>query len=243
MVPFTTLRAFNSAELRPLASCRGRVDARALTHFSSAALVDRLVRALAQRRAITIKEMVESFEFFGRIRRRLRAPHLVDFGAGHGLAGILFAVFAREVEQVVLIDRCKPPSHAEILAAIVGEAPWVADKVVYIETTLNRSGELVPSGASIIGVHCCGKRSDHVIDLAVAARARLALMGCCYSSTVPGGLEAIERELGSSAATDIDRTYRLRAAGYDVDWSYVPEAVTPMNRIIVATPASRSQSS
>ena len=74
MVPFTTLRVFNQARLRPLARCRGRIDARALAYFDSETLVDRLVRAFVARRAITIKELVESFEFFGRVRRRMRAP-------------------------------------------------------------------------------------------------------------------------------------------------------------------------
>ena len=37
------------------------------------------------------------------------------------------------------------------------------------------------------------------------------------------------------AATDTDRTYRLHAAGYTVRWRYIPEAITPMNRVLIAT--------
>jgi len=239
MVPFTTLRAFNDPELLPLAHCRGRIDERALPYFGSDSLVDRLVRALAERRAITIKEVAESFEFFGRVRRRLRAARMLDLGAGHGLAGILFAVFEPMVAEVLLLDRTEPPCHREIRDAIATIAPWITDKVRYCEMTLRAAEADPPQAEAVLAVHNCGKRSDRAIAIAVARRARLAVMPCCYGHTTPPGLSALERSLGSSVATDIDRTYRLRAAGYEVDWSFIPEAVTPMNRIIVAQPQAR----
>jgi hypothetical protein len=236
MVPFVALRAFNRPELRALASCRGRVDGRADLHFASPSLTDRLVRALAARRALSIKEMVESFEFFGRVRRRLRGPMVVDLGAGHGLTGMLFAVFEPVVEQVVLVDVRRPANHERVRAAVAEVAPWSDGRVRYVEAHLAAPG-LVPPGAAIVAVHCCGKRSDRVVDVAIAGGCRLALAPCCYSGTTPAGLEAVERELGAAVVADVDRTYRLRAAGYRVDWAYLPEAVTPMNRILIAHPA------
>ena len=74
--------------------------------------------------------------------------------------------------------------------------------------------------------------------MAIAGGSALAIAPCCYSGTTPPGLEAVERELGAAATADVDRTYRLRAAGYRVDWAYLPEAVTPMNRILIACPGS-----
>ncbi len=236
MVPFTTLRPFNDPSLRPLANCRGRIDERALPYFSSDSLVDRLVRALAARRAITIKEVTESFEFFGRVRRRVRAARMLDLGAGHGLAGMLFAVFEPGVEHVLLLDRTEPPCHRQVLDALVSVAPWVADKVCYREMTLRAAEASPPPADAVLAVHNCGKRSDRALAIALAQRARLAAMPCCYGHTTPPGLGALERTLGAALATDIDRTYRLRGAGYGVDWAFIPEAITPMNRILVAGP-------
>lgn len=235
MVPFTTLRAFNDPALRPLADCRGRIDERALPYFGSDALVDQLVRELAQRRAITVKEVTESFEFFGRVRRRVRAARMLDLGAGHGLVGMLFAVFEPDVAEVLLLDRTEPPCHREILAAITEVAPWAADKIRYCHMTLRAAEADPPPADAVLAVHNCGKRSDRAIAIAIAQRARLAVMPCCYGHTTPAGLAALERTLGSSLATDIDRTYRMRAAGYEVDWSFIPEAITPMNRILLGT--------
>jgi len=237
MVPFTTLRVFNRPEVRGLARYRGRIDARALPYFATDSLVDRLVRALAEREAIPIKEVAESFEFFGRVRRRIRAATVLDLGAGHGLAGILFAVFEPTVVEVLLLDKTRPANHTEVLGAVASVAPWVSEKVRYREMTLRAAEQDPPPAAAVIAVHNCGKRSDRAINIGMAQNARLAVMPCCYGHTTPPGLGALQRSLGAAAATDIDRTYRLRAAGYDVDWSFVPEAVTPMNRIIVARPA------
>jgi len=243
MVPFTTLRAFNQSELRPLASYRGRVDERAASVFASDSLVDRLVRALAARRAIAVKEVAESFEFFGRTRRRLRAPRMVDLGAGHGLAGILFAVFEPVVAEVLLVDRRQPACHRAVLAAAVAVAPWIADKVRYFEMSLRAAEADPPAVDAVLAVHNCGKRTDRAIAIAIAQEARLAAMPCCYGHTTPPGLAALERALGARTATDIDRTYRLLGAGYEVDWAFIPEAITPMNRILVACPRGRPESS
>ena len=42
--------------------------------------------------------------------------------------------------------------------------------------------------------------------------------------------------LGAPLAFDVDRTYRLERAGYHVRWDAIPEAITPMNRLLVAWP-------
>jgi hypothetical protein len=44
------------------------------------------------------------------------------------------------------------------------------------------------------------------------------------------------RELGYRTATDVGRTYRLEHAGYRVRWGGIHRSITPMNRILLATP-------
>lgn len=58
-------------------------------------------------------------------------------------------------------------------------------------------------------------------------------MPCCYHQTASDGPRVLRRQLGRPLSTDIHRTYRLQSAGYAIEWSAVPEAITPMNRIII----------
>ena len=60
-------------------------------------------------------------------------------------------------------------------------------------------------------------------------------MPCCYRYTARMAPRALHSDLGAELASDVARTYRLEAAGYEVDWSAIPEAISPKNRIIVAT--------
>ena len=97
--------------------------------FPGTNLEDKLALALAARGAISLKEYAESVEFFTRVRKQTRAPCVADLCCGHGLTGLLFAVFERTVDRVVLVDSRKPDAYADIYAAVVEVAPWVADKV------------------------------------------------------------------------------------------------------------------
>lgn len=59
---------------------------------------------------------------------------------------------------------------------------------------------------------------------------------CCYSGTAKGSPFGVRRAMGVGLAADVDRSYRLAAAGYHVDWSGIPRVVTPMNRIVLGEP-------
>ena len=48
---------------------------------------------------------------------------VADLCCGHGLAGLLFAIFEREVERVHLVDRERPASADLILQAAADVAP------------------------------------------------------------------------------------------------------------------------
>ena len=45
---------------------------------------------LAADEAVDSKELFESLEFYLRVRKRVRRHIMLDFGCGHGLAGLLF---------------------------------------------------------------------------------------------------------------------------------------------------------
>ena len=142
----------------------------------------------------------------------------------------------RSVEQVLLIDRTRPASVDAVLDAAEEVAPWVLPKVRYIESDLEGAPSHLPAGAAVVGVHACGVLTDQCIDTALTTRGPLALMPCCYRNARRKGPAGLRKALGTETAIDVDRTYRLNAAGYTVDWTAIPSSVTPMNRVLIGTP-------
>jgi hypothetical protein len=150
-------------------------------HFAGDTLHSLIVRALGDARCISVKEVVESFEVFQRLRKPIRSKHVMDLCCGHGLVGMLMVIFEPDVESVTLCDRRIPESSHRCLAAIESVAP------------------------------------------------------CCYANGICQAPPVLRRELGLKAAIDTHRTYRLNEHGYHVKWIHIPEHVTPMNRVIIAT--------
>lgn len=203
--------------------------------FNSDSLQDRYVRELALEKTLPLKEVLESFEFFARARKHVRTRCVADLCCGHGLTGILFALFERTVERAVLIDREQPPSHAKALAAAIRVGPWVADKVEYQTARMQDVSQYIEPKTSVIAAHACGTLTDHCIDCAIEAAGAVALMPCCYPDRDCQAPAALQLSLGSRLAFDIDRTYRLEAAGYRVRWDAIPKEITPMNRVLIGT--------
>lgn len=239
MTSFRLLPQLNLPEYAAALSYRGYVDEHCLRYFGGDSLHERFARALAARRAVPFKEVLESFEFFARVRKHVRAPEVADYCAGHGLVGALFALYERRVERVHLVERKPPRSRALVLEAAREVAPWTAAK--FREQTLNvkRVRADLPSGSAVVAVHACGELTDRAIELALELEGPVALLPCCRPHRRSPAPAAIARAIGDDLAFDIDRTYRLERAGYHVRWDELPEAITPMNRVLVGRPARR----
>lgn len=237
-IPFRIFRSFNDESLRWAARSTFRVDRKSRPSFRGDPLAERIVSALADRRAINIKETLESFETFSRVRRRLRAPRMADLCCGHGLTGLLFAAMERSVENVLLLDHAKPPKADLIVEAVVEAAPWVAEKVRWVEGEVGGAAEHLERGTSIVAVHACGVRTDRVLEVATSIGGAVAVVPCCYAQTGKRAPKALRGALGAILATDVERTYWLEAQGYRVDWSAIPEAITPMNRVLIGLPSA-----
>ncbi len=218
-----------------MAGLRERLRPKFLHWFPNETMVDRFARALARHKALDIKEFCEAFEFFGRVRRRFESTHVADLCCGHGLTGILFAIFERRAERVLLVDRKRPPAFDRIMAATLEVAPWVAKKVEFIEGAVE-GVDLAPE-TMVVGVHACGHRTDRCIDAAVRVGGPVAVMPCCYShQTYSNRILAFRDAIGRELAVDIERTYGLEAKGYRVRWTAIPRSITVMNRILIARP-------
>ncbi len=220
----------------PALHSRQRPGPWVLEWFSRNTHTDKLARALLEAKVLPFKEVLESFEFFERARRRVRRPFVADLCCGHGLVGLLYAVFHRDVEEVLLVDRVRPTSAEACLEALAPRAPWLRSKVRFAVARLEELS--LPPQAAVLGVHACGQATDRVIDHALETRGPVALLPCCHAKACQPGPPALGRALGVSMATDIHRTYRLEAAGYQTHWATVPKAITPKNRVILGWPTT-----
>jgi hypothetical protein len=230
-VPYKAFRHFNHSPPQMRPGSRSRPGDWSLDWFAGETRECRLARALLAARAVPFKELLESFESFERMRKVVRGRVVADLCCGHGLTGMLYGVFHRDVERVVLVDRKRPDSVDACLAALAPLAPWLAEKVEFRERALEAVS--LPEGTAVLGIHACGAATDAVIDVALGCGGPVGLLPCCHAKALLPGPATLGRALGVSTATDIHRTYRLEAAGRRVRWSEIPAAITPMNRIIL----------
>lgn len=84
----------------------------------------------------------------------------------------------------------------------------------------------------VVSVHACGSLTDDVLDVALAVRARVAVLPCCHIAT-PSPLDGW---LDAPLAIDVARAQRLLRADYDVFTQTIDPAITPKNRLLLAAP-------
>jgi hypothetical protein len=233
--PFKFVRQFNCPDGRADAGKKHRLTKAWMFWFTGDTMLDRLAHALADAKAISMKEFVESLEFFHRVRRAVRGPVVADLCCGHGLTGLLFALLERQVDEVWLVDRVHPPAQARVVEAICSLGDWVERKLRRVEAPLSTLS--LPAGAGVLGVHACGAATDGCLAHGIKSGGPVAVMPCCYGRAVPSGPPAVHAALGKILSADVDRTYRLEQAGYRVQWSAIPRSITPMNRILIARKA------
>lgn len=231
--PFRFLKQFNSVEFSKKASCRDRLRQSDTRWFPGDYLSSVFARELCARRALPFKEVLESFEFFACVRNQIRCKSVADLCCGHGLVGILFAVFQPDVEHVCLLDKVRPKSFDLVLEAARAVAPWTEAKITYVEAPLNRTLDHLAPGTAILGVHACGDRTDKCIGHAISLCSSIALLPCCRRHRLHPSPECLKNFLGADIAIDVDRTYRLHAAGYRVRWDQISPSITEMNRVLV----------
>jgi len=205
-------------------------------YFNADTLQDKFLRSLAEQKVLPIKEILECFEYFSRIRKQTKSACVIDLCCGHGLLGVLFAMFERRVEQVILVDKMEPPSRCKLLECAASVAPWISDKIENCKCKISVDSPWLVAGCSVVSAHACGTLSDLCIDIAIKCGGSLAILPCCYPRKACRAPLAIQTAFGLEQAFDIDRTYRLENNGYRVRWSAIPAEITPMNRVMIAVP-------
>ena len=84
----------------------------------------------------------------------------------------------------------------------------------------------------VVSIHACGTLTDMVLERAIAARARVAVVPCCHDvdRSDSGGLSGW---MNDALAIDVMRARRLASAGYRIWTQALPGEITPKNRLLI----------
>jgi len=116
---------------------------------------------------------------------------------------------------------------------LVAAWPRLAGRVAFVARALDS----VPleNGDLVVSSHACGALTDRVLERAVEARARVAVMPCCHDAAASDAGD-LSGWLPSDVAIDIVRAMRLRACGYRIWTQTIAPAITPKNRLLLGSP-------
>ena len=130
-------------------------------------------------------------------------------------------------------DLTLPTSHARLHEVLLLEWPRLAGRVGFEE----RPYEDVPLTAAdlVVASHACGALTDTVLELAVAARARVAVLPCCHDH-VRCDTGELTGWMPADLAIDAVRAVKLQECGYRVWTKAIPAEVTPKNRLLMGAP-------
>ncbi len=224
---------FESAPSRFDRGSRRRLTRHTAARFTGDTLFDCVARVVCRAECLPRKELFEAWEVAKRVRRHLRGGVIVEACAGHGLLAHLMLLLDDTSLEAHCVDVRRTQSAERIERAMVAEWPWLAGRVRYHERELE--GFAVPADAIVISVHACGELTDRVLDMALAARSRIAVMPCCQAlATCDDG--SLSGWLPGPLAVDVTRVARLRAAGYRVRTKTIPEDITVQNRLLLGEP-------
>jgi hypothetical protein len=212
---------------------RSRLTEHDLDRFSRATLFDRIARALCHARCLPRKELFEAWEVARRSRRLFRGGRIVDLAAGHGLLAHVMLLLDDSSPRAVAVDRAIAPSAMKIHEELTRVWPRLAGRLEYVDATIETFA-LGPDDV-VVSSHACGDLTDRVLERAVAAGARVAVLPCCHNLESTDA-DAWRSWVDGAMAIDLMRAVRLRERGYRVWTQTIPEAITPKNRLLLAAP-------
>lgn len=215
-------------------SSKSRLTEKQVDEFPGDTLFSRIARAVCAAGTLPAKELFESWEFARRVRRRFRGGRVVDVAGGHGLLALIMLLLDDSSPDAVVVDQRIPKNAEKLARAVTAAWPRLEGRVQFTGTPIE-AFSVFPRDL-VVSVHACGSLTDEVLDLAVGAKARVAVLPCCHDAarSSTGGVEGW---VNSALAVDVTRAFRLRQAGYQVVTRLIPEEITPMNRLLMGSPA------
>lgn len=214
-------------------SARHRLTPHHLGDFPDDTLLHVVAREICRASCLPAKELFESWAVARKVLRRHRGGPVLDLAGGHGLVAFLVLLQDRTTPTATVVDRRIPPSAHRLQAALGARWPDVVARWHLVEGEVDPVE--VPEHARLLGIHACGGLTDTVLDRAIATRSRVAVLPCCHSKAKldDGGLVGW---MDHDVAVDATRAQRLRHAGFDVFTTTIDPAITPKNRLLLASP-------
>lgn len=214
-------------------SSRNRLTRHQLPLFTTDTLFDRLARAVCEAGCLPRKELFEAWEVARRVRRRFRGGRVVDLACGHGLLAYILLLLDDTSPQALAVDRQLPQSAGTLATVLEAAWPRLGGRVTFASTDIDRVA--LDPGDLVVSVHACGGLTDLVLQRAVEAGARVAVLPCCHDldSGDTGGLQGW---MDGALAMDATRAARLSRQGYRVHTQTIPADITPKNRLLLAEP-------
>jgi hypothetical protein len=212
---------------------RARLTGRDVDRFPDDTLFDRLARTVCKAGCLPRKELYEAWEMARRVRRLFRGGRVLDLGGGHGLLAQVMLLLDDSSPNALVIDKALPVSRAKLHEVLVAAWPRLAGRIEFVASGLNDIAILETD--IVVSSHACGPLTDQVLDRAVAARARVAVLPCCHDldSGDDGGLSGW---VDGALAIDIIRAMRLAEQGYRIWTQAIPAGITPKNRMLIGAP-------
>jgi len=173
-----------------------------------------------------------------RVRRRFRGGRVVDLGGGHGLLAQVMVLLDDSSPRAMVVDTTRPASSTKVHEALVDGWPRLAGRIAFVTGALESFD--ISQSDIVVSSHACGALTDRVLDRAVAARARVAVLPCCHDLAA-GDTGGLSGWIDGSAAIDITRAMRLARSGYSIWTQSIPATITPKNRLLLGAPANGSE--
>jgi len=214
-------------------SSRNRLNERHLHLFPGETLFDRIARSVCRAGCLPRKELYEAWEMARRVRRRFRGGRVVDMACGHGLLAQILLLLDERSPEALAVDLRIPESAGALAAVLQADWPRLERRVRFVAEDIEQIG-LAPDDL-VVSAHACGGLTDRVLERAVGAGARVAVLPCCHDLAVAdtGGLQGW---MDGPLAVDATRAACLRAQGYRVTTQTIPAEITPKNRLLLAEP-------
>lgn len=212
------------------AGSKSRLTEHDLPRFSGTTLFDGIARAVCRAGCLPRKELYEAWEVARRTRRVFRGGRVVDLAGGHGLLASIMLLLDDSSSSALVIDTAIPESAEKLSTSLESDWPRLSGRIVRSQQPLESIA--LSADDLVVSSHACGHLTDIVIDRAIAAGARVAVLPCCHNldDSNAGDLTGW---VDGALAIDIRRAERLRANGYRVWTQTIPEAITPKNRLLL----------
>ena len=205
--------------------------------FKTDNLFDRIARAVCRAGTLPRKELYESWETARRVRRKYRGGRVVDLACGHGLLAHIMLILDNDSDHGLAVDARIPDNAGKLSQSLVKSWPRLENRIHYREMLI-QDVQIHPSDL-VVSAHACGILTDLVIDKAVEANARVAVLPCCHNlkTCATGNLM---NWMDGALAIDTVRALGLASKGYVISTQKIPETITPKNRLLMGHPIAPS---